>query len=112
MTLSKEALQRLADLTAAAGSWLIFDNTYEQFLFSGKEHFTINGPHIIHVFSFSKVPLLTPTNRAIQCQGCRCHNAKHMASEVLLCLLVFHMLWLPAELRADGVESGLHSLSR
>lgn len=54
VTMSKEALQRLADLTAVAGSWLVVDNTYEKFLFSGKEHFAINAPNIIHVFSFSK----------------------------------------------------------
>jgi aspartate/methionine/tyrosine aminotransferase len=45
----------LADLTGAAGTWLVCDNTYEQFLFSGKQHFAINAPNIVHVFSFSKV---------------------------------------------------------
>lgn len=60
VTLGKEALQRMADLTGAAGTWLICDNTYEQFLFSGKQHFAINAPNIVHVFSFSKVPNLSP----------------------------------------------------
>ena len=42
-------------MTAAASAWLVIDNTYEAFLFSGAQHHTINAPNIIHVFSFSKV---------------------------------------------------------
>ena len=42
-------------MTRAAGTWLVVDNTYESFLFSGSEHVTIGGPNTVHVFSFSKV---------------------------------------------------------
>lgn len=58
ITLSKEKLQRLAEMTAAAGTWLVFDDTYETFLYSGKPHHAVNAPNIIHVFSFSKVGIL------------------------------------------------------
>lgn len=41
-------------MTAAASAWLVIDNTYESFLFSGAQHYTINAPNVVHVFSFSK----------------------------------------------------------
>ena len=54
-------LQRLADMTAAAGAWLVCDDTYESFLYSGKPHVAINAPHVVHIFSFSKAsPGYTP----------------------------------------------------
>lgn len=54
VTLGIPETERLAKITAAAGCWLVIDNTYEQFLYSGKEHRTVNAPNIFHVFSFSK----------------------------------------------------------
>jgi hypothetical protein len=53
--LSKEELERAAELTARAGAWLIMDNTYEHFVYKGLQHHCISAPHIIHLFSFSKV---------------------------------------------------------
>jgi aspartate/methionine/tyrosine aminotransferase len=47
-------VQRAADLCAAAGTWLILDNTYEQFVYGGRAHAAVGGPHILHLFSFSK----------------------------------------------------------
>eukprot|EP00798_Chlamydomonas_sp_ICE-L_P032457 gene32457-31069_t len=56
--LSKEEVQRASDMCAAAGAWLILDNTYEDFLYEGREHFCVGGPHVINVFSFSKLMAL------------------------------------------------------
>jgi aspartate/methionine/tyrosine aminotransferase len=53
--LSREELERAAELTARAGAWLVMDNTYEHFVYEGLQHHCISGPHIIHLFSFSKV---------------------------------------------------------
>ena len=55
VTLSKAELERLAELTRQHGAWLVIDDTYESFLFSGEPHHCPQGPHIIHVFSFSNV---------------------------------------------------------
>ena len=55
VTLSRKELERLAQITEATGTWLVVDETYENFLFSGEEHVAVAGPNIIHVFSFSKV---------------------------------------------------------
>ena len=53
--LSREALEKAAHITARAGAWLIMDNTYEHFVYEGLQHHCISAPHIIHLFSFSKV---------------------------------------------------------
>ena len=53
--LSREELERAAELTARAGAWLIMDNTYEHFVYEGLQHHCVSAPHIIHLFSFSKV---------------------------------------------------------
>lgn len=55
MTLPREELDRLAKITHDAGTWLVIDETYEDFLFSGQKHYCPNAEHIVHVFSFSKV---------------------------------------------------------
>lgn len=60
MTLSKPELERLAELTRQHGAWLVIDDTYESFLFSGEPHHCPQGPHIIHVFSFSKARSYLP----------------------------------------------------
>lgn len=52
--LPKEELQAAAAMCAAAGTWLILDNTYEDFLYEGRSHHCISGPNVINVFSFSK----------------------------------------------------------
>ncbi|KAK9918752.1 hypothetical protein WJX75_006606 [Coccomyxa subellipsoidea] len=54
ISLSREELDRLTEMTAAAGTWLVLDETYEEFMFSGQEHHCPSGPHVIHLFSFSK----------------------------------------------------------
>lgn len=41
-------------MCAAVGTWLVLDNTYEHFLYEGRNHHCISGPNVIHVFSFSK----------------------------------------------------------
>lgn len=52
--LTREELDRAVDLCAKAGSWLVLDNTYENFVYDGRQHYTPAGPHVIHIFSFSK----------------------------------------------------------
>ncbi|WIA22882.1 hypothetical protein OEZ86_009823 [Tetradesmus obliquus] len=52
--LPKEELEAAAAMCAAAGSWLVLDNTYEDFLYEGRSHHTVSGPNVISVFSFSK----------------------------------------------------------
>lgn len=54
VTLSKEEVDRLAEMTAASRTWLVLDDTYESFLFSGAKHYAANAPNAIHIFSFSK----------------------------------------------------------
>lgn len=54
VVLPKETLQAAASMCAAAGSWLILDNTYEDFLYDGYNHHCISAPNVINVFSFSK----------------------------------------------------------
>ena len=56
--LSWEELQRASAICAAAGAWLIIDNTYEHFTYDGARHECVHGPHVINVFSFSKVRTL------------------------------------------------------
>ena len=45
----------MSDLAREHGAWLVMDCTYENFLFSGTPHHCPQGPHVVHVFSFSKV---------------------------------------------------------
>ena len=52
--LSKQEIERIVELTRAAGCWLLMDETYEDFVFDGREHYSPNAPHVLHVFSFSK----------------------------------------------------------
>lgn len=53
--MSKAEVQRASDMCAVAGTWLVLDNTYEDFVFGGREHFCVGGRHVINIFSFSKV---------------------------------------------------------
>ncbi len=52
--LSKEELDRAASLCAKAGVWLVLDNTYEEFVYDGREHYCPAGDNVLHLFSFSK----------------------------------------------------------
>jgi aspartate/methionine/tyrosine aminotransferase len=52
--LPKEELEAAAAMCAAAGTWLILDNTYEDFVYEGRSHHTVSGPNVISVYSFSK----------------------------------------------------------
>jgi aromatic aminotransferase len=52
--LSKEELDRAAALCAKAGVWLVLDNTYEEFVYDGREHYCPAGENVLHLFSFSK----------------------------------------------------------
>jgi len=55
VVLPKRLLQRAADLTAASGTWLVVDNTYDHFLYDGTLHeMPLEAPHVLHVSSFSK----------------------------------------------------------
>jgi hypothetical protein len=54
--LSREECERAAELTQRAGAWLVMDNTYEHFVYDGRQHHCVSAPHIIHIFSFSKAP--------------------------------------------------------
>ncbi len=53
--LSRGEVRRAAQLCQDAGAWLIMDNTYEHFVYDGRQHHCVAAPHIIHIFSFSKV---------------------------------------------------------
>ena len=54
-------MERAAQLCQDAGAWLIMDNTYEHFVYDSRQHHCIAAPHIIHIFSFSKVPAVLPS---------------------------------------------------
>ncbi|KAK9815338.1 hypothetical protein WJX72_001946 [[Myrmecia] bisecta] len=52
--LSRAELERASELCRAAGCWLVMDDTYEHFVYEGREHVCLSGEHILHIFSFSK----------------------------------------------------------
>ena len=47
-------MQAISDICKEANAWLCIDETYEDFLFDGRQKFTVSGPHVVHIFSFSK----------------------------------------------------------
>ncbi len=53
--MSKTELQRARKLCEQAGAWLIVDNTYEHFTYDGRQHTCVSGPHVVNIFSMSKV---------------------------------------------------------
>ena len=55
MLLSREECERAAALTQRAGAWLVMDATYEHFCYDGRAHASVAAPHVLHLFSFSKV---------------------------------------------------------
>jgi aspartate/methionine/tyrosine aminotransferase len=52
--LPKEELEAAAAMCAAAGAWLLLDNTYEDFVYGGQQHHCVAAANVINVFSFSK----------------------------------------------------------
>lgn len=52
--MSREEVQQAQQMTAAAGAWLVLDNTYEHFTYEGKPHSCLSAPNVINIFSFSK----------------------------------------------------------
>ncbi|GIL60491.1 hypothetical protein Vafri_15048 [Volvox africanus] len=53
--LTRAELDAISSACAAAGTWLVIDNTYEDFVFArGGEHYCPAGRHVIHLFSMSK----------------------------------------------------------
>eukprot|EP00192_Tetraselmis_astigmatica_P012572 CAMPEP_0117669738 /NCGR_PEP_ID=MMETSP0804-20121206/12314_1 /TAXON_ID=1074897 /ORGANISM="Tetraselmis astigmatica, Strain CCMP880" /LENGTH=405 /DNA_ID=CAMNT_0005477859 /DNA_START=200 /DNA_END=1417 /DNA_ORIENTATION=- len=52
--LSKEEVQQAVKICDDAGAWLVLDNTYEHFVYGGREHYCASGPNVINIFSFSK----------------------------------------------------------
>lgn len=53
--LDRAELERASQLCSDAGAWLVVDNTYEHFVYDGGVHACVSGPHVINMFSFSKV---------------------------------------------------------
>lgn len=53
--MGRHEIERASQMCAAAGAWLVLDNTYENFVYDGREHFCLSAPHVINIFSFSKV---------------------------------------------------------
>jgi Aminotransferase class I and II len=48
-------VERAQAITAAAGAWLVLDNTYEHFLHRpGDTHYCMAAPNTVNIFSFSK----------------------------------------------------------
>eukprot|EP00199_Chlamydomonas_sp_CCMP681_P002316 CAMPEP_0119111636 /NCGR_PEP_ID=MMETSP1180-20130426/36531_1 /TAXON_ID=3052 ORGANISM="Chlamydomonas cf sp, Strain CCMP681" /NCGR_SAMPLE_ID=MMETSP1180 /ASSEMBLY_ACC=CAM_ASM_000741 /LENGTH=423 /DNA_ID=CAMNT_0007098707 /DNA_START=46 /DNA_END=1317 /DNA_ORIENTATION=- len=54
VVLTKEEITRAAELCEKAGSWLVLDCTYEDFLYDGAQHHYSTSPNVIHIFSMSK----------------------------------------------------------
>lgn len=55
MLLSKEEVDRANKMCREAGAWLVMDNTYEHFVYEGRQHHCVSGSNVIQLFSFSKV---------------------------------------------------------
>lgn len=61
-TLSPAVCQRLVNLTAAHGAWMVWDCTYEDFVYTKEDDDDTDqqhrigwpAPHCLHIFSFSK----------------------------------------------------------
>ena len=55
--LSKQELEYASDLCRRVGAYLVLDNTYEHFTYDCRQHHCVSAPHVLHIFSFSKVKL-------------------------------------------------------
>lgn len=53
--MSEQEVKRAAQMCRAAGCWLLLDNTYEDFVYGGRRHYSSPEPNVVHVFSMSKV---------------------------------------------------------
>ena len=56
--LSQQELQEAADVCAEASAYLVVDNTYEDFVYEQRQHHCVSAPHVLHIFSMSKVGLM------------------------------------------------------
>lgn len=54
VTVPSELLHRIGKLCEKEGVWLVLDNTYENFVYHGAQHVTLEGPQVINIFSLSK----------------------------------------------------------
>ena len=54
ITLPLEVLERAARLCEEHGTWLVVDNTYEDFVYEDAVHRTVEGSHVLNLFSMSK----------------------------------------------------------
>ena len=52
--LGEDVLEEISALCLRYGVWLVVDNTYEHFVFDGREHACVGGRHVVNIFSFSK----------------------------------------------------------
>lgn len=102
MTLSEAELERLSELTREGGAWLVLDDTYENFTFSGERHHCPQGPHVLHVFSFSKAGWSSFC--FLGCQGARYTVGYHHAVEQLACLQAQRIASLPPQ--GMGLQMG------
>ena len=69
VVMSKGDVERAAEICGACGAWLLMDNAYEYFLYDGRQHHCAAAPHVLHLFSFSKVPV-TSWNDDGRCDSC------------------------------------------
>ena len=70
--MTKAELQRAHRLCEEAGVWLVVDNTYEDFTYDGREHSCVSGPHVINIFSMSKVLFLHRVSVSVSVCVCVC----------------------------------------
>ena len=52
--MTRAELEQASELCRRRGTWLVVDDTYEHFTYDGRQHVCVAGPHILHMFSFSK----------------------------------------------------------
>lgn len=52
--LTRAEAERAQRACAAAGAWLVMDNTYEHFTYDAARHVTLGAPNVVNIFSFSK----------------------------------------------------------
>ena len=81
--MTKQELDRANQLCQQAGVWLVVDNTYENFTYDGREHSCVSGPHVINIFSMSKVRRLCNSMKR-KAKGC-VHAAIQTTSLACLC---------------------------
>jgi len=55
MIVETDVMIRARDICKKYGAWLLVDNAYEYFYFGDLTHKCVTGPHVVHIFSLSKV---------------------------------------------------------